>query len=339
MRRIGIIRRTVHIGGDDIRIDFLVMLCEPIGCGFCRCCFQVIQVTVLFLIVRQTFTHVIQHIPGKPLHPYVSQVSTQPLGIQANFIHTDQADGGEVILKCAQIPLGVRIQAHVQKPCNDCTLGLQAAGSNIHQIIQALVEFLRCFRQIGQTRHVQGDHTDRARGLTGPEEATGLLPQFPQVKTQAAAHRTHVTGFHVGIDIVGEIRSAILGGHFKQKLVVLCLRPVKIPGNGVCRDRVLESATIGIAFDHDLNECLVDHIHFTLAVAIGEIHFPSADQRRKILHVVRHNPVQGHIGEGCLCAPAAWCVHTIDERLDCLLDLTLCQVIHFHKRSKVCIKR
>ena len=86
--------------------------------------------------------------------------------------------------------------------------------------------------------------------------------------------RAHVAGLHVGVDVVGEVRRAVLGGHLEEKAVVLGLAPVKILGDGVGRDRVLEAAAVGVALDHDLDERLVHHVHFLLAVAVGEVHAP-----------------------------------------------------------------
>ena len=36
-------------------------------------------------------------------------ILADPLGIQSGLVHADQTDGGEVIGKGAQIPLGIRV--------------------------------------------------------------------------------------------------------------------------------------------------------------------------------------------------------------------------------------
>lgn len=93
-------------------------------------------------------------------------------------------------------------------------------------------------------------------------------------------------GLHVGINIIAEIRGSVFRRHFKEESVVFCVGPVKILGNRICRDRILEASSVGIAFNHDFNEGFVDHIHFLLAVLIKEIHFFTAHHGRKLRQVV-----------------------------------------------------
>ena len=42
-----------------IREMIFVMFGESIRCRFCRCCFEIIQIPVSFLVVRQTISHVV----------------------------------------------------------------------------------------------------------------------------------------------------------------------------------------------------------------------------------------------------------------------------------------
>jgi len=142
-----------------------------------------------------------------------------------------------------------------------------------------------------------------------------------------------------GIDIIGEIRGSVFGRHFKQQTVVFRIAPVKVPGNGIGRNRILESSSVGVAFDHDLDERLVDHIHFLLAVLIAEIHFLSADNCRQLRKIMRYRPVQRHVGKRSLRTPAARRIHTVDERLNILFDLGITEVVRFYKRRKIRIKR
>src|SRR5699024_9034718 len=110
--------------------------------------------------------------------------------------------------------------------------------------------------QVGDPGQVDGDNAHGAGGLAAAEEAAGLLPQLPQVQPQAAAHAPHVGGLHVGVDVVGEVGGAVLGGHLKEELVVLCLGPVEVTGDGVGGDGVLEAPAVGVPLNHDLNEGL-----------------------------------------------------------------------------------
>ena len=325
---VGVVGGAVHVGGDDVGELLLIVLGEAIGGGLGGGGLQVVEVAVLLLIVGQALPHVVEHVPGEALDPCVGQIGPKPLGVEAHLVHADEADGGEVVAEGAQIPLGVGIQALLQQLGDDGALGLQAAGGDIHQIVQPLVEVGLVLGQIRDAGQVDGDHADGAGGLAGAEEAAGLLAQLAQVQTQTAAHGADVAGLHVGVDVVGEIGGAVLGGHLEEELVVLGLAPVEVAGDGVGGDGVLEAAAVGVALDHDLDEGLVHHVHFLLAVAVGEIHLLAADDGRQVLQIVGHGPVQGDVGEGRLGAPAAGGVDAVDEGLDALLDLLLAQVVH-----------
>ena len=65
----------------------------------------------------------------------MGQVCPQPLGIQAHLVHTNEADGGEMVIKAAKITLCIGIEACIQQLSDDGTLGLQAAGGNVHQVV------------------------------------------------------------------------------------------------------------------------------------------------------------------------------------------------------------
>ena len=118
-------------------------------------------------------------------------------------------------------------------------------------MVQALVKFRFVFGKIGDARNVDGNNADRAGAFAAAEEAAGFLAQFAHIQTQTATHRTDVAGLHIAVDIVREIRRAVFGGHFKQQLVVFGFGPVEIFGDGIGRNRLLETAAVGVAFDHD----------------------------------------------------------------------------------------
>ena len=240
-----------------------------------------------------------------------------------------------MVLKGAEVVLGVGVQALVEELGDDGALDLQRAGGQIHQLVEALVEVGLVAGEVGQARHVQRHHADGAGGLAGAEEAAGLFAQLAQVQTQTAAHGAHVGGLHVGVDVVGEVGRAVLGGHLEEQLVVLGLGPVEVTGDGVGGDGVLEAAAVGVALDHDVDEGLVDHVHFLLAVAVGEVHLLAADDGGQILQVVGDGPVQGDVGEGRLGAPAGRGVHAEDEGLDALLDLLVVEVVDLDEGGQV----
>ena len=251
------------------------------------------------------------------------QILAEPLRVEAHFVHADKADRGEVVVKRAEVSLGVGIQAVLHEVRDDSPLGIQAPCGDVHQVIQSPVEILLVLCKVCDTGHVDGHNADRTRGFAGAEEAAGFLSEFTQVEAQSAAHRPNVAGLHVRVNVVGEIRCAVLRRHLEQQLIVFCLLPVEIPGDGVSGDRVLEPSSVSVAFDHDLDKRLVHHIHFLLAVAVSEVHFLAANDGVEVLKVLRDRPVQRDVGERCLRAPSAGRVHAVDEGLHALLDFLL----------------
>ena len=206
-------------------------------------------------------------------------------------------------------------------------------------MVQAFVEIRLVLGQIGDPGHVDGHHADGAGAFAGTEKSSRLSAQFPQIQTQAAAHAADVAGLHVAVDVIGEIRRAVLGRHFKQQPVVFRLRPVEILGNGIGGDGVLESSSVGVSLDHGLDKRLVDHVHLRLAISVGKVHLFSAYDGRHGRHIRRHRPVQGNVGKRCLGAPAAGGINAVDKRLDALFHLVIGQVIRLDKGRQVGVKR
>lgn len=67
-------------------------------------------------------------------------------------------------------------------------------------------------------------------------------------------------------------------------------------------DGILESATIAVSLEHDLDEGLIDHVSFLLTVTVGKRHFLSSDDCGKRCDIGRNLPVDGYVSEGCLAA-------------------------------------
>ena len=281
----------------------------------------------------------VEHFLGELLALGACHVRANPLRVETGFVHADKADGGEVVIEGAEVILGVGVEPRVKELCDDRALNFEGARGEIHELIETGVEVLLVLGEVCKARHVQRHDADRARGLTGAEVTAGLLAQLSEVETQAAAHRANIARLHVGVDVVREVRSAVLCGHLEEELVVLGGRPVKVTGDGVGRDRVLEAAAVGVAFDHNVDEGLVDHVHFLLAVAVGKVHLLAADYRGLILEVSGDGPVERDVGERSLSAPAGRGVHAEDERLDALLDFLVGEVIDSHERSQIRVER
>ena len=324
--------------GDDVRIAFAVMLGEAIGGGFCWGGFEVVEIAVFFLIIRETVAHVVEHFLGEFLGLGVGEIGAQPVGVEANFVHADEADGGEMVVKAAEVALGVWIEASVEQIGDDGALGLQGTRSDVHEMVEACVEICFVLGEICDAWQVDGDNADGACAFPAAEEAAALFAQLAQIETETAAHAAHIAWLHVAVDVVGEIWRAVFGGHFKEQAVVFRIGPVKFLGDGIGWDRILEAAALGVAFDHDFDEGFVDHVHFTLAVAVGEIHFLAADDGWQILEIVWHGPVEGDVGEWRLGAPAAWRVDTINEAFDAFLGLVVGQVVGLDEWRQVSIK-
>ena len=215
---------------------------------------------------------------------------------------------------------------------------MQRPCGNVHKMIELLVELRFILAGESKPGHVERYDADAAGAFAAAEETAALLAKLTQVKAQTAAHGAYIARLHIAVDVVGEVGSAVLAGHLEQKTVVLGRRPIKILGNGIGGDGVLETAPVGVAVDHNFDERLVDHIHFLFAVTVGEIHLLAADDGRTVPEVVGNLPIKGDIGERSLSAPARGGVDAVNKALDALLDLIIGEVIGAHEGSKVGIK-
>ena len=339
MAGVRVIWRAIFIRRDDIRVEHFVVLCKAVGCGFCRSSLQIVEISVLLLIVAQPLPHMVQYVFGKRLRLRVGQIFPEPFRVQPRLIHADKTDRRKMILKRAEIASGIGVEPTLHQLRDDHALRLERTRGDVHQPVEPPVEIRLAFGKIRDPRQVDRHNADRTGRLAGAEEAAGFFAQLPQIKPQAAAHRAHVVRLHVRVDIVGEIRRAVFGRHFKQKLVVFRVSPVKILGDGIGRDGVLEAAPVCIALDHQLNECPVDHVHFLLALAVGERLLLPADDGRKVCHILRHRPVERDVGKRRLRTPARRRIDAVDERLHALLDLTLRQFIHADEGREIGVKR
>ena len=243
-----------------------------------------------------------------------------------------------MILKTSKISLGIRIQSLIQKSADHISLDVKRSRGDIHHVIQALIKFLRCSGKICDTWHIDSYNTYRTCTLTGTEETAALFAELTEIQAETAAHAADVARFHITVDVVGKIRSTVLGSHLKEKSVILGIGPVKFLCDGISRDRILESTSVGISLDHGLDKCLIDHIHLFLAVFILEVHILAAYDGRKFCKVIRNSPVQCNIGKRCLGSPAARCVHPIYKRLNAFLHFRIRKVVHLYKRSQIGIK-
>ncbi len=174
----------------------------------------------------------------------------------------------------------IRIQALFDVIFDHLALKLQAFLGQIHQMPQPLKKFFLGFGQITKARHIDRDHADgtgqRARA---EQSAAAAVVQFGQIQPQTAAHRAHILGIHVRIDVVGEIVDAVLGRGFPHRLHVRVV-PVKILGDADRRDRERENALVLVAFHHHFVKSAIEHIHLFLKIAVGFVLRFAADDHR-----------------------------------------------------------
>ena len=84
----------------------------------------------------------VQNLRREILGRWMGQVLANPAGVEAGFVHAHQADGGEVVVEGAQIVLRIGVQPLIQQLGDDGPLDFQAAGRNVHHMVQPLVKFL-----------------------------------------------------------------------------------------------------------------------------------------------------------------------------------------------------
>ena len=87
-----------------------------------------------------------------------------------------------MVLKAAEIALGIGIEPAFKQLCNDGALRLERPRGNVHQLVKTLVEVCFILCKIRDPRQIDRHHADRAGRLAGAEEATGLFAQLPQIE-------------------------------------------------------------------------------------------------------------------------------------------------------------
>ena len=340
MRAVGVIGSAAVLRcGDDIRELSDIVLCETISGGLGGSCLKVVEIAVLLLIVGEALTHMVEDFLGELLSLLVGHIRSEPLGVETDLVHADEADGREVVLESTEVASGVGIETLVEKLRDNRTLNAERTGGDIHKLVESAVEVRLILCKICDSRHIYRDNAYRTGALAAAEEAAGLLAKLAQVEAQSAAHGADIARLHIAVDVVREIRCAVLCGHLEEKSVVLSIRPVKVAGYGISRDGILEAASVGVALDHGLDERLVDHIHLFLAILVLEGHLLAADNGVELSKVVGNGPVKGYIRERSLSAPATGGVDAEDERLDALLDLAVREVVRLNKRGEIGIER
>ena len=102
----------------------------------------------------------VEHFLGELLAARVGHIGAHPLGVLAGLVHSDKADGGEVVIEGAEIILRVGIESRVEQLGDDRALRFQTARGQIHEPVESGVEVGLILGEIGEARHVQSDHAD-----------------------------------------------------------------------------------------------------------------------------------------------------------------------------------
>ena len=108
----------------------------------------------------------------------VSHILADPFSVKTSLIHTNKTNGGEVVVKCAEIALGVRIESFFKKLGDNSSLNLERTSGNIHHSVKSFVEVLVVFREISESGHINGNNADRACALAASKEAARFLSEF-----------------------------------------------------------------------------------------------------------------------------------------------------------------
>src|SRR5574344_2306174 len=104
----------------------------------------------------------IENFGGESLSVGVVEIVSDPASVEASFVHTDQADGREVILEVAEVVLGIRIEPTLEHRGDRLAFDIERTSRDIHQTIEADIEVSLIGRQISKARHIESDNTNRA---------------------------------------------------------------------------------------------------------------------------------------------------------------------------------
>ena len=226
-----------------------------------------------------------------------------------------------MVVEGSEITLGVRIQSVFEQFGKHGTLDFKRTSRDVHHLIETLIEIFFVACEICYTGHIDSYYAYRSGAFAATEVTARFFTQFAKVKAQSATHTADVAGLHIAVYVVGEVRSAVLCCHFKQKFVVFSIRPVESFGYGIGRDGVLETSAVSVAVYHYFDKRLVYHVHFLFAILVLERHFLSAHYTVEFGKVVGHHPVQRYVGEGCLRTPATGRIDAVNEGFDALFNL------------------
>jgi len=254
--------------------------------------------------------------------------------VQAGLVATDQADGRKMPLEAVfEVALGPGEQPPFQIVADHLALEFKGRLGQLGVFGEQVEEILLALGQKGQLGQVQRHHADRAGQIAGAKQPAHLVAQLAQIHLQPAAHGAHVFGRQVGIDEILEIRRPVLGREFEQQGADLGI-PGEIGRDVVGGDGKGKNAALVIAFAHDLQEGLVDHLHFRAELAVRRVEELAAVDHGLAGQMLGRGQVEGQVGERTLAAPARGRVQVEHELLHGLQDLAVGEVVVAHERGR-----
>ena len=314
-------------GLEDAGVALAVLLGEAVGGALGRGGLEVVEVAGGLLELDHLVAHVVQEAHAHGVAARVGQVVGVVGEVANHLVHAVDAQGGEVVVQGAQVPLGEGEQAGVDVVLDDGALELEGVAADLEQLVEPGGQAgLVVGVEVAEAGHVDGDDADGPGLLGRAEQAVAAFEQLAQVELEAAAHGADHAGVELGVDEVLEVGQAVLRGHGEQELGVGGV-PVEVAGDVVGGDGEGEDAALGVALGHDLHEGAVDEVHLRLEVAVGEVADVVADEGVLVREVRGAGPVEGEVGEGGLGAPARGDVEVEDELLHALLDLGVGHVV------------
>ncbi len=241
--------------------------------------------------------------------------------------------GAAALLDILEIIPGIWIQSKFGQSFNEAAFELQAFFGQIHKTIQFFKKFFFIFGSVAKTRHINGDYADRTGHRIGTKKSAAALIELAIVETQAAAHAPSIIRTHVRIDEIGEIRHAVFGSHFPNRVQGLIL-PIKIFGNIIGRNRKGKHPVLRITFTHHFGKSLVDHIHFFLELTVFFLLRFSGNYDRLVLVRRRNLHIKRNVGKRCLKSDPSRNIHIENKFLQSLFDFLLGKFVKMDERSE-----
>ena len=263
--------------------------------------------------------------------------------VQQGLVHAHYADRGEVVVPVlARVVLDgleemgrVRVEPGVGLLLDDLTLDLQRYPPDLHDLVELVEELRLRSRLVADARQVHRENADRAGKRIAAEKPPAALAELGGVNPKPAAHRHGVLRREVGVDVIREVRDAVLGGDLHEGVEGRAV-PVEVPRDVDRRDGEREDPALGVALHHRVAERAVEDVHLLLVVAVpGALEDLAAEYHGLPGKRTRHRKVEREVGKRALEAHPRRHVQVEDELLEGLLHLVVREVVLANERRAV----